>query len=217
MQHVYCISGLGADSRIFDNLKLENAELHFIKWIEPDVNDTLPQFAEKLSHQIIHENPVLLGVSFGGMLATEITRLFVQQEKPVKTIIVSSCKCRSELPALFRSAGKINLHKALPISYIAKIRPLTKLVFGLQGSGQEMYVKQIMLQQQSPYFLKRCIHMIVKWKAADTPPGIHHIHGTADLLLPIKKSMNCQSIKKGTHFMIWNQADTISEIINKIL
>ncbi len=218
MHHIYCISGLGADSRIFNKIDIHNAELHFINWITPEITDTLPNYAQKISQQIVHNNPILLGVSFGGMLAIEIAKQFKLLGKPVsKTIIVSSCKNRNELPIYFRAVGRLRLHKIIPFKILRHASPLTKLVFGLQGSEQELYLKEIMMQKTNPLFLKRCINMILNWKYDQTPENVIHIHGTKDLLLPINKRMNCHKIEKGTHFLIWNQSNKVNTILNNLL
>jgi hypothetical protein len=44
------------------------------------------------------------------------------------------------------------------------------------------------------------------------------VHGTADRVLPHSKVVACDyTIKGGTHFMIINKGEEISEIINKEL
>ncbi|HCF62788.1 MAG TPA: hypothetical protein DEU93_00310, partial [Chitinophagaceae bacterium] len=69
----YCISGLGADERIFCNLHFPEAlEPVYLKWIKPEPNETLEQYAMRLSEKIEGDEPfVLIGLSLGGMLALE--------------------------------------------------------------------------------------------------------------------------------------------------
>jgi surfactin synthase thioesterase subunit len=66
-------------------------------------------YAKKLSHQIDTTQPfILIGVSLGGMLATEMTD-FIQ---PEKTIIISSAKNKYELPHRYR------FQNIVPIYYL---------------------------------------------------------------------------------------------------
>ncbi|WP_052598384.1 alpha/beta hydrolase [Aureispira sp. CCB-QB1] len=73
MKKVYCISGLGADKRVFAALKLPEIELVHIAWLSPSIDDTMGSYAKKLLPQIDTSTSVtILGLSFGGMLAVEL-------------------------------------------------------------------------------------------------------------------------------------------------
>jgi pimeloyl-ACP methyl ester carboxylesterase len=102
MTTIHCISGIGADERVFHRLSLPGFRLKHIKWILPDKKDTISTYAQKLLPQIEEENPVLLGVSFGGMVAVEMARLI-----PVSHIfLVYSAKTRFEIPFYYRWHGR---------------------------------------------------------------------------------------------------------------
>jgi hypothetical protein len=212
-RHIYCLSGLGADFRIFSKLKLDDVTLHPIQWEMPAPGDTLPVFAKKLAGQIQHENPVLLGVSFGGMLATEMSRIIPVQ----KTIIISSCKRRSELPAYMRAAGRIGIHKAIPYWLVTQHKKLNRFIFDARSHEEELYLKQMMLTDTSVEFIKRSVNMILQWQNDVCPSCLVHVHGNRDkLLLPGSVSADYW-VKEGGHFMIWNMANEISGIIQKEL
>jgi pimeloyl-ACP methyl ester carboxylesterase len=229
MHHIYCISGLGADHRIFQKLKIENAELHFIAWELPANNDTMRSYALKLAKQIKHDNIVLLGVSFGGMLATEINRYYQEIKKGVaepqpllnssvvitKTILVSSCKTNNEFPGLMQLAGRIKFHKAVPYQLVLRNKALNRFMFDLRSNEEELYLKRLMLKQNNVALIKRSIHLILTWKAA-TPGSIVHIHGLSDRLLTPQKIKADYWIEDGGHFMVWNKADEVSAILNNV-
>jgi pimeloyl-ACP methyl ester carboxylesterase len=71
---VYFISGLCADKRAFSFLNLSFCEPVFINWIQPLKNESLSAYALRLKEQIRDDNPIIVGVSFGGMLATEMAK-----------------------------------------------------------------------------------------------------------------------------------------------
>jgi pimeloyl-ACP methyl ester carboxylesterase len=222
MHHVYCISGLGADHRLFKKLKIENAELHFIHWELPDENDDMHSYALKLARQISHPEIILIGVSFGGMLATEINRFFTQPnvaDLPVtikKTILVSSCKNRIEFPKLMLLAAKLRLHKAVPYNLVLRNNALNRFAFDLKSKEEELYLKRMMLRENDVRFIKRSIDIIFKWQS-DSPGNLVHIHGTGDRLLTPGNIKADHWIEGGGHFMVWNRAAEISNIINEIL
>lgn len=213
MHHVYCISGLGADFRIFQQLTLHNTVLHPIEWVMPEVAETLPQYAARLATQIKHPKPVLLGVSFGGMLATEISRLIPVQQ----TIVVSSCKCREELPLWMRTAGTLQLHKLVPYWMVTQFSSLNKYIFDTQSKAEDLYIKQMMLKDTHHQFVKRAVHMILTWQGQAPAENIVHIHGKADKLLLPKKVQANYWLNNAGHFMIWNRAADVSQYIKAVL
>jgi len=94
MKNIHCISGLGADERIFKHLHIKNCRLKHLKWEAFEEQETMESYARKMAMQIKEPNPLILGLSFGGMLATEITK----QQKTTKTFLISSAKSKNELP-----------------------------------------------------------------------------------------------------------------------
>lgn len=211
--HIYCISGLGADFRIFANLHIPHAVLHPIEWLMPEAGEALPAFAARLSHQIFHPNPILLGVSFGGMLATEISNLLPVQ----KTIIVSSAKSRPELPWYMRVAGRMRLHKVVPYWLVAHNKALNRFIFDTRSKAEELYLKKIMLQQTDSLFIRRSVDMILRWQRTSPPDNIIHIHGQTDKLLLPGQVRATHWIPQGGHFMVWNMAAQVSAIIHSEL
>ena len=77
---IYCISGLGADHTVFDRLDI-NGEKVCISWIPSFEWESLKDYARRLTAQVDTSEPfLLLGVSFGGMLAVEMNK-FISPEK----------------------------------------------------------------------------------------------------------------------------------------
>ncbi len=68
MKHIYCISGFGADERLFSKFFLPGYQIHFVKWIIPEKKESINSYAKKLIAQIDHPNPILIGVTFGSMI-----------------------------------------------------------------------------------------------------------------------------------------------------
>jgi len=69
MSKVFLIAGLGADSRIYNNLNLHEYEVINVNWIEPNKTDTLKSYAQKLILQYnITPNLIVIGNSLGGMI-----------------------------------------------------------------------------------------------------------------------------------------------------
>jgi len=119
MNIIYCISGLGVDERAFSNLRIDGYQLKVIQWIEPLKNETLYRYAKRMSEEIDTENPILMGLSFGGMMCIEIAK-----QIPVsKVIIISSIKSSLELPTWMKTVAWLKLNKILPVGS-SKLRNL---------------------------------------------------------------------------------------------
>ena len=98
MNTLYLIPGTGADHRFFSRLQLD-VNTQVIEWTDWGNAQTIREYAEVLSLQINTEEPFgILGVSFGGMLAVEMSKFL----NPEKLILVSSAKSYKELPIIVR-------------------------------------------------------------------------------------------------------------------
>ncbi len=107
---LFCIPGFGVDDKIFGNLKL-NAEPVFINWLNPLGHESISNYATRMATAIDEDHPILLGISFGGMIALEIAK-----QRPVKQIIlISSVKSRNELPGRLKLIGQLRLNRLFPV------------------------------------------------------------------------------------------------------
>ena len=213
--NAYFISGLGADQRIFSKLKLsEKINIIHIEWINPNKNETLEVYAERLSRIIDTSKPfALVGVSFGGMIAVEIAKFL----KPVATIIISSTILSSNLPALYRFAGKFRLLNLIPAKLLKASNKLTQhYYFGTKSSSEKILLNRI-IKDTDPHFLKWAIGSILSWENKVKPEKIFHIHGTKDKILYSKKAMPDFLIENGTHFMVYQNAKKISGLIDQLI
>lgn len=210
MQTIYCLSGLGADQRIFQKLNIPGFKLAPVHWCAFDKHDDLPCYAQKMAIQIPEENPIILGVSFGGMLASEIAKL-----RPVKKVIlVSSAKDATELPQVSAFA-KFMVHNGLVPVGIAKVP--SKQIYSRFGAKTEEEKTLLMsiLKGTDNAFAKWSMKAIIDWRSQTHVPEILHIHGTADKMIIPKFVKPDYWIEGGTHFMIYQNADEISAIIQK--
>lgn len=211
MSVIYVISGLGADERVFQNLDFKGRPFQHIRWIEPRRQESIADYATRLSAQIQTPNPILIGVSFGGMLAVEMA----QQIKCRQVILLSSAKNRHEIPLLYRFWGQFRLHKLLPVALLKWANPITYWLFGMQTPAEKALLKAI-LRDTDPVFLKWAIHAIVSWKQEKSPAGIVHIHGDCDRVLPLQHPSGVEEVvPDGGHLMVLTKAGLINILLEK--
>ncbi len=212
--NVYMISGLGADRRAFSFLKL-NPSFHiiYLDWIAPERNESLQDYAFRLGQKIDTTQPFsIIGLSLGGMIASEISTIF----RPQKTILLSSISSYNELPLLYKLGGKLKLHKLLPKSVGHNPNFIMYWLFGLNNNDDKTLFKQI-LADSDPHFTKWAINAVTNWSKKQSSLNIIRIHGDNDRVLPITSFTPNYIVKKGGHLMVANRALEISEILNTIL
>ncbi len=212
MPSIYCLSGLGADQRIFQKLDILGYELVPVHWCAYDKDDDLPDYARKMAMQIPEDNAIIIGVSFGGMLAAEIGKL-----RPVKKVIlISSAKDARELPPVNRFARFMVNNSLIPVSIAKKPSKQIFERFGVETVEEKELLMSI-LQDTDSGFAKWAIKAIVNWRSTTHSTDILHIHGTDDhMIVPQYIKPDCW-IQGGTHFMVYQRADEISDIISAYL
>jgi len=204
---IYGISGMGVDSRVFIDLKLEN-KLVVLDWIPPVKNESINHYAERLSGKIDLSQPfVLVGISFGGLIAIEISKML----SPKAIILVSSAQTKNELRWIYRWLGSIQFMKIVP-KFI--LNPPVWLLQVFLGTAKRQMVKEI-LNDMDADFTHWAISKLMTWKHDKILNNCIKISGTKDLLMPIKKTINTLIVKGGTHFMIVDRAEEVSRLINQ--
>jgi pimeloyl-ACP methyl ester carboxylesterase len=209
---IYCISGLGADEKIFTNLHLEGYELKHIPWMRPVKAESIDAYASRMAALIHEDNPILLGVSFGGMVAIEIAR-----QRPVqKLILVSSIKCIDELPGWMKLAGRLKLNRLIPIHSYKMAGAIGNYRLGVTNEEEKKLVKAYR-RAADPLYVQWAVNQIINWKNKWIPGQALHIHGDRDSIFPIKKIKNACVVKNATHLLIYNRAQEVAEFIRKEL
>lgn len=212
MQKVYFIPGLGADSRSFGFLDLSFCDPQFIQWIEPAINDTIESYAEKLFASINDEKAVIVGLSFGGMLATEMAK----KHPDTKVFIIASAKTYFEIPRylrVWRYFPVYNFHSAKTKNYTGQF---VLNILGTKGAEQRKVQQQIMIDSD-PSFTRWAIHAILHWNNTVIPKNLIHIHGAADKLLPKRFVKADYIINQGEHVMIMDKAEEVSALLKKLI
>ncbi len=209
-KNIYIFSGLGADERAFQHIDFSLFNPIYIKWIIPLENESIANYAQRLLAQINLKNPVLLGLSFGGLIAVEIAKQILTE----KVILISSAKTKNEIPFYYRMAGQLRLHKIFPAKWIKKSNFITNWFFGTATPFDKQVLK-VILADTDEIFLKWAIDKLVHWENQVPPENVLHIHGTTDKILPYR-FVNCDiKIANGGHLMSLNKAEELTGILRR--
>jgi pimeloyl-ACP methyl ester carboxylesterase len=211
---VYGIGGLGVDERIFQHLDV-TFDIKVLKWIPPLPNESFTSYAERFSKQIdTDESIVIIGISFGGMLAIELCKVLAN----VRVILLSSTSTNQAIPFIFRLLGQSKLVQVLPNAILQ--HPPTFVLHWLFGV-QRIEHKQLLIkivESIDPSFLKWAILCIVNWQNSYSPPNTCYIHGKNDrLILPPSESQNVHLIDDGGHFLAITHSKEVSKLLNTLV
>ncbi|MEQ6122061.1 alpha/beta hydrolase [Reichenbachiella sp. MALMAid0571] len=206
----YCISGIGANEKVFHQLKLD-FEYVPVKWMPTNVSETLQDYAHKLCDQVDTSEPfVLIGVSYGGMLATEMNKFI----RPEKTILISSTATRKELPWTLKFLGNTKIIYLVPSTFFTVPPFIIFWFFGINTKEGKRMITEI-IGGIDKKFTKLSVKKILEWKNMDIAPNTLRIHGDKDRLLPAPLNVEYIEVKNAGHFMIGNRVEEVSEILNR--
>lgn len=207
--------GLAASPTIFERIQLPTDlfEMHLLEWEIPFEQESLQAYAKRMAQKVTHENVVLVGVSFGGILVQEM-KAFLQ---PKKVIIISSVKANTEFPRRFKIAKTTKAYKLIPTQLFENIESLMKFSFGSSIIKQRLVLYEKFLAVRNKHYLDWSIEQIINWERKDIDPEIIHIHGDADEVFPPKYIKEFIPVKGGTHIMILTKYKWLNENLPKII
>lgn len=211
--HLFFISGLGADHRAFDRIKLEGYEQTHLPWIVPEWKDTIHSYARKMAEPILKaENPIVIGLSLGGILASEMTTFMPN----LKVILVSSIKSHEERSTILKLGRAFPIQSLLPPNTMQKFAFLWEMAQKkrLKGDGKHMVQ---MFKDQDDKFMRWAILHAPKWRGKGDETRIAHIHGTADRMFPFHRIKNPITVQGGTHLMVYINGDEVTKLIQQEL
>ncbi len=207
--------GLAANPSIFEKLLLpDKYSVYWMYWLIPEKDETLSHYVDRLiEDQIFHQNPILIGVSFGGMIIQEIAK----KMQVSKLILISTVKNENEFPNYFKWVLRYKLYKLFPSRIMHHIDFLESIAF-TKNLKQKMRLYQRYLDVNDPQYLNWAIKTLLQWKQTKTPKNYVHIHGNRDKIFPINRiKQPIIVIDKGRHDMIIRRGSWFYKNIPSIL
>lgn len=210
---LFFISGLGADHRAFDRIELGGYDQRHLPWLIPDKKESFQDYVKRMAEPIqAAENPVVIGLSLGGMMASEMTTFIPH----MRAILVSSIKAPEERSALLK------IGRVFPAQRLITGGALKKMSF-LWSAAKRKYPKEDvdhmmqMFHDQDERFLKWAIVNAPLWKGRGVQERITHIHGTADQMFPVRRINNHIELEGGTHLMVYTRGKEVTELLKQEL
>lgn len=211
---VYMMPGMAASPSIFEHIKLPESQfkIHLLEWFIPEQDETLQSYAKKMCANITHDDAILVGVSFGGILVQEMAKIKTFR----KVIVVSSVKSKYELPKRITLGKYLKLYKLLPTQLLDNLDALDKFAIGETITKRlELYKKYLSVSNKQ--YLDWSIKQVIFWDQEKPDPETIFINGDKDHVFPYSCNGNCHIIKGGTHVMILKRYKWFNENLPKII
>lgn len=209
MKNVLVISGLGADKRVFRKIRFpDDWKVSFLVWKLVRNDESLNSYTERLYLSDKKRYDIIIGLSFGSIIAQELHSVYMRNSE---LIIISGIVEKEQIP--FRMLLRPLIKIIPPSVYNKPLYPIKKL-FGIK-SEESYALWRSEIEETDTVFAKWAVIQILKWE----PPSLNTypklIHGENDLLIKQPKTVQCTLISNAGHFMIYEQAEIISNWINE--
>ncbi|MBC7686938.1 MAG: alpha/beta hydrolase, partial [Aquabacterium sp.] len=165
MKTIYCISGLGADERAFSRLRLDGYVIEFLPWLTPLPGEKIEGYAIRMSQPLVGKNPVLVGLSFGGMMSIEIAKLIPVE----KVILISSIQSAAQLPRWMKAAGWLRLNKIFPMRSYKITEPIQNHFIGV-SQPEEIELVRSYRKNAPQLYMDWAINEVLHWRNNWQPP-----------------------------------------------
>jgi pimeloyl-ACP methyl ester carboxylesterase len=209
------LPGVGTDARLFTLQRMEFPQLVVPEWIPPRRGESLDHYAGRLAQAINPRRPCVVGgVSFGGMVALELTRHL----PAAGCAVIASVRSASELPLTLRCLG--------PLAYV-----LPERTDWLVASCGKL-LKHTVGRWLPPRGRMLCDHLsrvrshLVPWawRAAlqwrprgDWPCPVYHLHGDADPIFPARRTTPSRIVPGGGHLLPVTHPFVVNEFLRDCL
>jgi pimeloyl-ACP methyl ester carboxylesterase len=206
--NIYLFSGLGADERVFKNLRFPESQVRHIRWPTVTPQTLREDFLGEIKAQITtNRNNVFLGVSFGGLIAQDIAASL----SPDILIIVSSVINQSEIPKLYRGGLARIALKLTPNFFLNKPNVLINYMFSVATDEGRKTLHDI-IRDTDPTFFRWAVKYLQHWKGTNQPASkrFYRIHGSNDRVFPSVLPNSPVEFIAGGHFAIYEAAAEVN-------
>ena len=204
--HIYILSGLGADERVFSRITSPENHTH-LSWIENKSDESLHSYAARMAAKIEHSNPVLIGLRFGGIVAQEIAAMIPAKE----LILISTIQTKKEKPWYFSQVAKLELVNYIPNFMLAKPNIFVAYAFSLNAK-EDKEVLQSCFDNTTAEHMKWAMKQIVNWEVVEYNTPAFQIHSRQNRIFRKEKSQT-KSFISGGHFAMYTNASELNEIL----
>lgn len=204
---IYFLPGVGCDRRFFSRIALPGHEMVMLEWPPFPKGCTLAGLAAVMRSGVDETKPhMLAGVSLGGMVAQELAVL----TKPEKIILISTWTGPHEWPWYVYMIRSLGLTWLIGSFTMWATWPFKRIL----GRRDRIADKLLwdMAKKQTAAKIRRGAEAVLRWKGSRWEGPMARIHGTNDLVIPIKFPVD-YPVRGGAHIMVLNRPDEVARCI----
>ena len=211
--NVYLIPGMGADHRLYERVRIEHGNVHFLNWKPHGKSRTLAEYSEIMASYVTTQNNVIVGSSMGGMMAVELSRIV----KPLSTILLSAPTGWHEFPPLLRAVHRTRIQHVLSPKQVLSVSWLADTFMGFKDDNHRVLFYE-MLRGNGKEFMHFSVKAILDWRNTEPPRGDYiQIVGSKDKLFKTHRMNNPIVLEGSGHFTTFEKANELTVIINNYL
>ena len=210
------LPGLGADHRIWRPQRRAFPSLLTPDFIPVEKRESLQDYAGRFAADLARRHDLsqpffLGGVSFGGMVAVEMTRVL----KPRAVLLVAACRSRRQVSRPFRVAELVVQGLPNPLGRALADGPVPWLFSKLErlDENDQQLLTDIAAAADIEQ-VKRQAHAIARWdgeRPTDVP--VRSIHGRLDRVIPLKSIQADEVIEDGRHLIHLTHAGRVNAFV----
>lgn len=219
---ILLLPGMRPDVRLFDRLLPLIQEAVVVPWIEPQRNESIRQYAQRLAEtpqvaefvrirregvrSLTTSATVVCGVSFGGIVARELASLIGARG----CILVSSIRSPAELPPWFRVMANSPLVSERSLAVVGRLaKSIPRRV------RSRPTIRLTKLASDSGIWHRWATCAVLRWRPRpqlDEIPTLQ-IHGDADTTFPLRYVSPDIIIRGGGHVLPLTHPQELAEIL----
>jgi pimeloyl-ACP methyl ester carboxylesterase len=205
------LSGLGADGRLFRELRTPGVELATPGHLEPLEGEAMSAYARRVADRHgVTEEMAVGGASFGGFVAAEIAA-----QRPCAGLILigSAPSSRGIAPAL---ALVEQLSRGAPDAALRMMFQVDPRVVSLVEtlSAEHRALLMDMFRRMPVATLRRLAAMVFRWPGAGAPRApVHRIHGAKDRIIHAARNEVDAMIDGAGHLPTFTHPEAVSRFV----
>jgi len=185
-----------------------------VQWLKNQPNESLLNYTQRIidAYNISSED-IIVGLSFGGLIAQQIAEILNLDY----VILISSFRTKDDLNTLFNKGLKFKLHKLMPE---VKSKIISEIVANFLNSGtaKSKPVLKKMIESTDMKLMKWSLEKIFEQNKELCPNVIkYNLIGNKDMIMKPWQNETSFLIEGGSHFMVFDKANEITEIISEIV
>jgi pimeloyl-ACP methyl ester carboxylesterase len=207
----YFFPGLGADASLEPYHRISGLDAQWIKWpsiIRPNWELFL---SDLIGENEIEEGSLFLGISFGGLVATQVA----VKIRPAGIVLIGSLTSPTAITSLltpFRHLLTIIPDRLFNLAWVPDW--VIAYFFGIRKKEHLLHFFR-MARSYTPSQTKALIQLALSASSVEKGYPLYVIHGDKDRILPAQKCEADLLIKGGGHLLSMTHSDEVNEAILK--